>query len=134
MATTTAKITLASSDLASNTLNLNLTSTLTQAGLTTGLSQSTGVGRKTTLSGSVYTLFAKGDATDDTAHKVYWHNTSAIAAQFCTVTVESTVLGLLYAGDWCSIPWDGTSDITLTPSVSTIVTVEHALFLYSPTS
>ena len=41
MATTTAKIALASADLISDILNLNITSTLTQAGESTGLSQST---------------------------------------------------------------------------------------------
>ena len=71
MATTTAKIALASADLISDILNLNITSTLTQAGESTGLSQSTGVGRKTTLATAQYTLFAKGEGADNTAHKVY---------------------------------------------------------------
>lgn len=134
MATTTTKLTLSSSDLLSDTLALSLTSTLTQAGLSTGLSQSTGIGRKTTLSDSIYTLFAKADATDDKAHKVYLHNTSTTTSEYCLVTVESTPLGRLYAGDWCLIPWDGASDIKITPSVSTIFTVEHAVFLDNPTS
>jgi|TARA_R110000796_G_scaffold248235_2_gene374840 hypothetical protein len=134
MATTTAKIALASADLISDILNLNITSTLTQAGVSTGLSQSTGVGRKTTLDTAQYTLFAKGEGADNTAHKVYLHNTSTTAAQYCIISIESTPIGRLYAGDWCLIPWDGLGDIKITPSVATIFTVEHSVFLDNPTS
>ena len=130
MATTTAKIALSSADLVSSVLNLNVTSTLTQAGTAVGLSQSTGIGRKTTLANTIYTLFDKTAAADN----VYIHNTSAIAAQYCIITIESAPIGRLYAGDWCLIPWDGLGDIKITPSVATIFTVEHAVFLDNPTA
>ena len=46
MATTTAQLTLSSADLTGDVLNLSVTATLTNAGTTTGISQTTGVARK----------------------------------------------------------------------------------------
>ena len=48
MATTTATITLASSDITGDTLSLSTTATLTKADSNEGLDQTQGVGRKTT--------------------------------------------------------------------------------------
>ena len=47
MATTTATITLSSSDLLSDELALSTTATLTTAGSSTGVTQTTGLARKT---------------------------------------------------------------------------------------
>ena len=134
MATTTAKVTLASSDLLSDTLNLVVTSTLTQAGLSTGLTQATGIGRTTTLSVSAYTLFAEASATDNVGAKVYLHNPSTTETEYFIVKHASQVIGRLYAGDWAFYPWDGASDIIIVPSVATIMTLEHCAFLDNPTS
>ena len=46
MATTTATITLASSDLADNAISISNTATLTTAGTDTGLTETTGLARK----------------------------------------------------------------------------------------
>jgi hypothetical protein len=46
MATTTATITLSSSDLSSQALSISSSATLLKAGLTTGLDQTTGLTRK----------------------------------------------------------------------------------------
>ena len=48
MATTTATLTLSSADLTGDALSLSTTATLTKAGTTTGMDQTSGVGRKTT--------------------------------------------------------------------------------------
>jgi len=124
MATTTATITLSSSDLTGDALSLSSTSTLTKAGTLTGLDQTTGVGRKTTTATSQYTLVDKADFADDKAHKVYIKNTSTVATENAVITVESQLLGRLYAGDWCLLPYNGDTDIKITPSVSTSFTVE----------
>lgn len=124
MATTTATITLSSSDLTGDALSLSSTSTLTKAGTLTGLDQTTGVGRKTTTATSQYTLVDKADFADDKAHKVYIKNTSTVATENAIITVESQLLGRLYAGDWCLLPYNGNQDIKITPSVSTSFTVE----------
>ena len=127
MATTTATITLSSGDLTGDALALSTTATLTKAGTLTGLDQTTGVGRKTTSSSSQYTLVDKADYTDDRAHKVYIKNTSTVATENAIVTIESQLLGRLYAGDWCLLPFNGNQDIKITPSVSTAFTIEFAV-------
>ena len=74
MATTTATITLSSSDLLSNELALSTTATLTQAGNATGVTQASGLSRKTTSAASAAAiqasvLYRAGDYTTDGAIK-----------------------------------------------------------------
>ena len=52
MATTTATITLASTDITDNALSVSNTATLTTAGTDTGLTETTGLARVKTSSGS----------------------------------------------------------------------------------
>ena len=125
MATTTATLTLSSSDLTGDALALSTTATLTKAGTLTGLDQTTGVGRKTYTSTSIATLVDKADYDDDKAHKVYIRNTSTVATENIAITVEAQLLGRLYAGDWALLPFNGDQDIKVTPSVSTALTVEY---------
>ncbi len=131
MATTTATITLSSSDLTGDALALSTTATLTKAGNSTGLTQTSGVGRKTTSATTEYTLF-DGDAYANGSHKVYLKNTSTIAGEFVIVKINGEQMGKLYAGDWAFFPWEAnadTNDIKITPSVSTALTLEYALFI-----
>ena len=128
MATTTATLTLSSADLTGDALSLSTTATLTKAGTLTGLDQFTGVARKTFSSTSQVTLVAKADYTDDRAHKIYLRNTSSTATENIVVTVESQLLGRLYAGDWALLPFNGDQDIKITPSVATDMVVEYAVF------
>ncbi len=125
MATTTATLTLSSSDLTGDALALSTTSTLTKAGTLTGLDQTTGVGRKTYTASSIQTLVDKADYADDKAHKVYIRNTSTVATENIAITVEAQLLGRLYAGDWALLPFNGDQDIKVTPSVATALTVEY---------
>ena len=135
MATTTAQITLSSSDLLSDSLSLTTTATLYDAGTTTGITQTEGLSRKTTSSGSQYVLF---DGTPSTtygankAHKVYIKNCSTTRSEYVTIEINSEGIGRLYAGDWMFIPWGATADtndIKVTPSVSTSLTIEYMLFI-----
>ena len=129
MPTTTATVTLSSSDLTGDALQLSTTSTLTKAGTTTGLDQTTGVGRKTYTQNTIDTLVTAADYTADKAHKVYIKNTSTVATEYMVITVNSQVIGRLYAGDWLLMPWTAaaSADIKVTPSVSTSFTVEYAV-------
>ena len=132
MATTTATLTLSSTDLLSDELALTTTSTLTQAGTTTGLVSTGGLGRKTTTSNSEYTLYAAANFTDDKAHKVYLKNTSSTAAEYFLVKIGGTEVGRIYAGDWVFLPWSADTtatdaDIAITPSESTSMTLEYML-------
>ncbi|NQZ74564.1 MAG: hypothetical protein HRT61_00370 [Ekhidna sp.] len=128
MANITTEIRINSSDLTTDTISLSATSTLTKAGTTTGLSETSGIGRRTTTATSQVTLFAAADYTDDKAHKIYLKNTSSTATEYYLLTIGTQAVGRIYAGDAVMIPWDGTADFKFTPSVSTSMTLEFALF------
>ena len=81
MATTTATITLASTDIADNSVSVTNTSTLTTAGTDTGLSETTGLSRLKTVTGSNTILLDHGltsgvaaNVTADKSAKVYIKN------------------------------------------------------------
>ena len=133
MATTTATITLSSTDLLSDELALNTTATLTAAGNSTGVIAAIGLSRVTISDTSETTLFDASAYTDDKAHKVYIKNTSDTAAQYFLVKIAGSEIGRLYAGDFMFAPWsaDTTStdcDITITPSHSGM-TAEYMAFI-----
>ncbi len=133
MATTTATITLSSSDLLSDELSLATTCTLTEAGNSTGLISTSGLGRKTTASASQYTLFAAADYTDDKAHKVYLKNTETAAGLYFLISIHDVEVGRIYAGDWALLPWSAdttgdNADFKITPSSSASHTLEYMLF------
>jgi len=114
MATTTASITLSSTDLLSDELALSTTSTLTNAGTATGVTQASGLSRKTTSAAAAAAiqanvLYRAGDYLANGANKVYIKNTSTTVAEFYTVVIDQEVVGRLYAGDWMFMPWIATS-------------------------
>ena len=133
MATTTATITLSSTDLLSDELSLNTTANLTGADNSTGLTLAGGLSRKKTANTSEYTLFAAADYTDDKAHKVYLKNTETDAAKYFEIQIANVVVGRIWAGDWCLIPWSadttGTNcDIDITPQAANM-TLEYMIFI-----
>ena len=133
MATTTATITLNSTDLLSDELALSTTATLTSAGTSTGLTTAEGLSRKKTTSNSQYTLFSASNFTDDKAHKVYLKNTETTAGLYFLVSIHDVEVGRLYAGDWALIPWSAdttgdNADFKITPSSSASHTLEYMLF------
>ena len=126
MATTTATITISSTDLLSDELALTSTSTLTTAGTATGVTQATGLSRKTITFGSDYedsvVLYRADDYTADKANKVYIKNTSTTASEYFEILITGsggtagagvTELGRLYAGDWAFFPWNTTTVINV---------------------
>jgi len=132
MATTTATIILASTDLLSDELALTTSATLTGAGNSTGVTNTSGLSRKT-VSGShaQYTLFDGTDYAADKAHKLYLKNISTTAAEYFLVTINGEDLGRIYAGDWALIPWsahDADNDIKIDPSANDM-TLEYMLFV-----
>ena len=120
MATTKATLTL-SSDIVSDTLSFSTEATLTNAGGSTGMTQASGLTRKTITFGSDYedsvVLYRADDYTADGANKVYVKNTSTTATEYFEILITGgggtagagvTELGRLYAGDWCFFPWNAT--------------------------
>jgi len=139
MATTTATITIASSDIADNSISMSNTSTLTTAGTDTGITETTGLGRKKFASGSNIVLLDGGltsgiaaDVTADKSAKVYIknHNDRDDGTKYVTILLAAVEIGRLYGGDWMFIPWCAASgkDIEFTASDATETTLEYTCF------
>ena len=131
MATTTATITLNSGDITGAGLSLSTTTTLTKADSNEGLEMTLGVGRKVTTSNSEYVLYNGGDYTANKGHKVYLKNMSSSNMEYMTVTINAEEVGRLYGGDWMFFPYgahDADNDVKITPSASTSMTLEYAIF------
>ena len=139
MATTTATITIASSDIADNSISMSNTSTLTTAGTDTGITETTGLGRKKFASGSNIVLLDGGltsgiaaDVTADKSAKVYIknHNDRGDGTKYVTILLAAVEIGRLYGGDWMFIPWCAASgkDIEFTASDTTETTLEYTCF------
>ena len=139
MATTTATITVASTDVADNAISVTNTSTLTTAGTDTGLSETTGLSRLKTSSGSNTILLDHGltsgvaaNVTADKSAKVYIKNINdrGDGTKYVTILIVDREIGRLYGGDWMLIPWSGGSgeDIEFTASDTTETTLEYCVF------
>ena len=131
MATTIATISLSSNDLTTDVLGFSSTSTLTKAGLATGLTLTGGLARKKLASGHAqYTLF-DGDAYATGAHKIYLKNTSTTASEYFAIDINGERMGKIYAGDWTFFPWDAnadTNDVKIDPSADDMV-LEYMIFI-----
>ena len=133
MATTTATITLTSTDLLSDSLSLSSTQTLYDAGTTTGLTQYD-MGRVVVPSGDTNLILIDATAAgNDKAAKVYITNKNTDAAHYVVVSINGTTIGRLYSGDWMFMPWSQTDadadvEIYCPASLSTSCTVEYAVF------
>tara|TARA_R110000744_G_scaffold375554_1_gene489083 strand:+ start:402 stop:821 length:420 start_codon:yes stop_codon:yes gene_type:complete len=137
MATTTAAITLTSTDIADNALSISNTMTLTTAGTETGLTETTGLARKKIASASLADLItvANTDVTAAKSAKVYIKNTSTATDKYGLVGIGDSsgtpiYIGRLYGGDWMIIPWDANSgeDITMTMNDATATIIEYMVF------
>ena len=111
MATTTATITINSTDLLTDELSLSTTATLTTAGTSTGVTQASGLSRTNFTNNPIQSkvIFRSDDATADGANKVYLKNLSTTASEYFTVLIDQEEMGRLYAGDWALFPWSATS-------------------------
>ena len=110
MATTTATLTL-DSDLTSQSLNFSTAATLTKAGGTVALAQSSGLARTDFVANPIESkvIFRSDDATASKSNKIYLKNTSTTAAEYFTVFMDQEEIGRLYAGDWAFFPWSAIS-------------------------
>ena len=127
MATTTATLTVSSSDLTSNALSLSVTNTLYKAGTTIGLDQTTGINKKVYAAAQTNTtLISAGDFDDNTANAVFIKNTGSSTTDYFTVTIASgnSVIGRLYGGDFLWIPYEGEEDLDIT-STGTNMELEY---------
>ena len=130
MATTTASLTLTSTDLFDDSLSISNTSTLYKAGTTIGLDQTTGLTRTYVTATTQFDPFPVVKGATNTAEngKVYISNESTEETEFITVSIGDAIIGRLYAGDFMWMPWSPklqhVNDIEITPSVATGMWVE----------
>ena len=147
MATTTATITLSSSDIGDNAISISNTATLKKAGSTTGLDKTSGLRRRTLASTTSVDLIQldhfqeTGETlTENKAAKVYIKNIGTSTAEHVKVCIgqedastDTEEIGHLYGGDWMFIPWaavwtsadhNNNEDIYVVPSSSDSVTLE----------
>ena len=139
MATTTATITLASTDITDNALSISNMTELRTAGTTTGITETTGLARVKTSTGSNTLLLDFGltggvaqDMTADKSAKVFIHNANdrGDGTKFVNILIKTREIGRLYGGDWMFIPYSGGNgeDIEYTASDTTETTLEYCVF------
>jgi hypothetical protein len=146
MATTTATITIASSDISDNSISVSKTATLLKAGISTGLDQTSGLRRRTLTSVNSVDLidldhYQAQTLTENKAAKVYIKNTGTSTANNVKVNIVSTggvstEIGNLYGGDWMFFPYSAVweeaahannQDIMVKPSSADAVTLEYII-------
>ena len=134
MATTTASITLSSSDLLTDNLSLSASMNLYKDGTTaTGLEQMN-YHRLVIPTGTQFDLIAESAALSEDASYVYIVNKNTDVEDYVLIDINSEEIGRLYAGDWLFMPWD--CDLTHATADSSIEIeavghehiIEYALF------
>ena len=132
---TTATLTLASTDIAGDPVNVSKVATLTKAGSTNDLDQSSGLSRVHLRSTTNKVLLAANAEGDNLAAKVYVINKSDDASLYVTITINAQTIGKLYGGDFMFIPWSQTDtsasiEVAATSWTSSTgdIPVEYALF------
>ena len=126
---TTAGIQLTSS-LLSNAMSVNTSTSCMKAGTTADSLDQMDTGYVEVASGVAKELLNATTLGINKANKVYICNESTDETYYIIVTVKTTVLGRLYAGDWMFIPWAAettASDIKIT-GVTGTNNVTYTLF------
>ena len=131
----TASITLTSADIAGDPVNVSKTSTCYKADSTTPLDQTNGLQRLVLTTASAKEIYTAENAAAGLGlnknAKVFVRNASTVSTEYITVTINATVIGKLYAGQWLFMPWsqnDTAADIKVTASAAgKDMPVEHML-------
>jgi len=132
---TTASLTLVSTDIAGDPVNVTKQATLTKAGSLNDLDQSTGLSRVHLRSATSKVLLAANAEGNNLAAKVYIINKSTDPTLYISVKINAQSIGKLYGGDFMFIPWsqtDTSAKISVAATSWTSSTgdmpVEYALF------
>jgi hypothetical protein len=128
MATTTATLTLTSSDLLTDSLSLSATQTLYKVGTTTGL-DSIQYEKLEVPTGDVYDMVDATALGANKANKIYIANKHTDATKYVDIYIAALNVGRLYAGDWAFFPLEAaaaTQDVGV-EAISAAQVVEFAL-------
>ena len=135
---TTAQITL-TSDIIPNFGSYTKTTTMTKAGTSNDLTETTGYSRRKLASTTKVDLVTMAnelvEPLDNTAAKIYIRNVGNTAGVLdksvgVKVIINSIDIGVLYGGDWLMMPVtvvDG-EDIEVKPQTDDVVILEYAMF------
>jgi len=143
MATTTATINI-TSDILSYGTSISTPMTMTKAGTSTGLTETTGLAIRK-FSGAInqndILTQANESASTTGANKLYVRNTGSSKVNYFriglgnsstnTTPQETEEIGRLYGGDWMLIPYlaeDANWDVMCQPSSTEEMTLEYMLF------
>ena len=129
MATTTAAVTL-TSDLLSDNMSVNASTTCMKAGTTADGLDMMDYGYIDVVTGDQFDLLDADNPSgspiagmmQNKANKVYIANHSTDETYYVTIMIDAQNIGRLYAGDWMFIPWgaeDAAADIEITSSTGT---------------
>ena len=131
MATTTATVSITSSDLTPGSpLSISASSTLMKTNLTTGL-ELMDMGAGTLTEAGATDALHEALGTVDTANYVYLCNKSTNDDQYIVFGLHDTVIGRLGAGDWMFVPWnmsDADAEINIEAEPSGTIDYEYAIF------
>ena len=134
MATTTVSLSIDSGDLLTDNLALSDSMDLFKGGTsTTGLEQMN-YHRAIIPTGTNFDLIEESAALADNSNYVYIINKNTDVTDYVTISINSEIIGKLYAGDWAFFPWS--CDISAASDDSTIevqaytheAIIEYALF------
>jgi len=131
MATTTATVSISSSDLMpGSALNISASSELMKTGITTGM-ELMEMGNAEIVADYEAQLFADGPATDNGSYFIYiCNNTTEDTTYYIEYKLHETVIGRLYAGDWMFVPYnasDGDAEVEVKALLGTNK-IEYAMF------
>jgi hypothetical protein len=132
MAIITANITL-NTDITNHSISESMT--MKKLGSTSGLDNATGIALKKFTSTSAVAVIEQDEVTDSKASKVYMRNIGSSSEDFFYVAINASAaaattvetIGRLYGGDWMLIPYEGATNLTVTPSIANM-TLEYGLF------
>jgi hypothetical protein len=134
---TTATITLAS-DISSGFAGISKTMTLTKAGTSNDITETTGFSRRKLASTSAVDLITMAselvEPADNTAAKIYIKNIGNNGVfdktTYVKISINSQEIGRLYGGDWLMMPLTvvDADDVVATPEKDDIVVLEYAMF------
>tara|TARA_R100000458_G_C8245523_1_gene223555 strand:- start:884 stop:1324 length:441 start_codon:yes stop_codon:yes gene_type:complete len=144
MATTTATITLSSSDITDNGVSVSNTATLTNQGTDTGMTKTTGLTRLVTAATDNVVVINSGDTSGNygaaalgaantiNKGKMFIQNLNdrGDGSKYVTLLLQAVVIGRLYGGDCAFFPFEGGAgnDVEITPSSATETTLEYVVF------
>jgi len=131
MATTTASVSISSSDLQpGSNLSINASSTLMKTGLTTGLELMEMGNASVAVGSPTEHALAEALGTADSANWVYICNTSTDDTYNLEIVIHETVIGYLNAGEWLWMPWnmgDTAAELEV-QAIGGTNTLEYAIF------